>query len=81
MTRPNTLTRLVRPACLLGGILLLLIAVAPVSAQGGGTHTVQAGENLFRIALRYGVRWDVLARLNGIINPNRIFIGQVLLIP
>ncbi|MBN1964299.1 MAG: LysM peptidoglycan-binding domain-containing protein [Anaerolineae bacterium] len=45
------------------------------------THVVQTGENLFRIALRYGVRWDVLARLNGIINPNRIFIGQVLLIP
>ncbi len=52
-------------------------------AQPGGqrTHVVQAGENLFRIALRYGVTLDALMRANGITNPNLIYVGQVLRIP
>jgi LysM repeat protein len=42
---------------------------------------VQPGENLFRIALRYGVSmWDI-ARLNNILNLRLIYAGQVLLIP
>jgi LysM repeat protein len=46
-----------------------------------GTHVVQPGENLFRISLMYNLTWDVLARANGIFNPNFIFPGQVLVIP
>ncbi|MEP0762536.1 MAG: LysM peptidoglycan-binding domain-containing protein [Chloroflexota bacterium] len=45
------------------------------------THVVQPGENLFRIALRYGLTVDQLARYNGIYNPNLIFAGQVLRLP
>ncbi len=45
------------------------------------SHVVQPGENLFRIALQYGITWDVLARANGIYNANLIFPGQVLVIP
>jgi LysM repeat protein len=45
------------------------------------THVVQPGENLFRISLKYNITWDVLARANGITNPNLIFPGQVLVIP
>jgi LysM repeat protein len=45
------------------------------------THVVQPGENLFRIGLRYNVTFDVLARANGLWNPNLIFPGQVLVIP
>lgn len=45
------------------------------------THTVVAGENLYRIALRYGVTLQALADANGIANVNRIFAGQVLVIP
>jgi LysM repeat protein len=45
------------------------------------THVVQRGENLFRIALRYGVSYPVLAQVNGIIDPNRIYVGQVLNLP
>jgi len=45
------------------------------------THVVQPGENLFRIALKYNVSWDYLARYNGIYNANYIFAGQVLTIP
>lgn len=53
----------------------------PVVVQAPGTHTVQAGENLFRIALRYGLSVDELAKANGITNPARIYVGQVLEIP
>lgn len=45
------------------------------------THVVQPGENLFRIALRYGLTVDQLAHYNGIYNPNLIFAGQVLRLP
>ncbi|MBI5960605.1 MAG: LysM peptidoglycan-binding domain-containing protein [Chloroflexi bacterium] len=54
-------------------------AVPPVTRPG--THVVQPGENLFRISLRYNLTWDVLARANGIFNPNFIFPGQVLVVP
>lgn len=47
----------------------------------GRTHVVQRGENLFRIALRYGVPLADLARANNIANPARIFEGQTLVIP
>jgi LysM repeat protein len=44
-------------------------------------HVVQAGENLFRISLRYNVTLEALERANGIFNTNLIFPGQVLIIP
>lgn len=55
----------------------------PVTDGGaaGGTHVVQAGENLFRIGLRYGCTVQQMARANNIANPNRISVGQVLRIP
>lgn len=49
--------------------------------NSGKTHVVQAGENLFRIALRYGVSVDALARANGIGNSSLVFVGQSLRIP
>ena len=48
---------------------------------GYRTHVVQPGENLFRIALNYGVNMYDIARLNGIINLALIYAGQTLLIP
>ena len=53
----------------------------PQPVPGYRTHVVQPGENLFRIALRYGVNLYTLAALNGITNVSRIYAGQVLLIP
>ena len=44
------------------------------------THTVQRGENLFRIALRYGTTVQAIASANGIANPALIYVGQVLVI-
>jgi LysM repeat protein len=48
---------------------------------GGTTYVVQRGDNLFRIALRYGISYVYLAQYNGIADPSRIYVGQVLKIP
>ena len=48
---------------------------------GGTTYVVQRGDNLFRIALRYNMSYVHLAQYNGIANPARIYVGQVLRIP
>jgi len=47
----------------------------------GKTYTVQAGDNLFRIALKFGVSMQAIAAANGLGNYNFIYIGQVLKIP
>ena len=54
-----------------------------VSAPSGsaGIHVVQPGENLFRIALGYGLDTTTLARYNGITDPNKIYVGQKIKIP
>ncbi len=51
------------------------------TSYSGQTHVVQQGENLYRIALRYGVSMSALIAANGIVNPNVIYVGQVLRIP
>lgn len=51
------------------------------SAPGVVIHVVQRGENLFRIALNYGLTVDEIAAANGITNPASIIVGQRLIIP
>jgi LysM repeat protein len=70
--------------------LLVLMAVsvaivphaeaAPAAVTSNGTYVVRAGDTLNSIAARYGVSPSTLARVNGISNPNRIYIGQRLVI-
>ena len=62
-------------------LALGLALAAPAFAQGSIVHVVQPGENLFRIALRYGLTADTLARANGLSNASRIYAGQRLAIP
>lgn len=62
-------------------IVIISLLSLPTIAQDDGTHVVQSGENLFRIALRYGVDIDQLAQTNNITNVTHIFVGQVLTIP
>ena len=45
------------------------------------THTVQEGENLYRIGLKYGISWEVIARENNITDSRALLKGQVLKIP
>ena len=47
----------------------------------GVTHVVEPGENLFRIALRYGTSIGAIQNANGISNMNQIVVGQTLVIP
>jgi LysM repeat protein len=65
---------------LLAGVMLIY-SPKGVSAECGVYHTVQAGQNLFRISLRYGVSISSIAAANGIANVNLIYVGQRLYIP
>lgn len=75
----------------LGLILLLLLPLAaplgcgsrkPRETQQARTvHTVAAGENLYRIGLRYGVPAQEIARANGIRDVTALRVGQNLVIP
>lgn len=47
----------------------------------GRTYIVRHGDNLFAIAARFGRDVYAIARANGILNLNYIFVGQVLIIP
>ena len=51
------------------------------ASTGNTTHVVQAGDTLYRIALRYGVTVPAIAAANNITNTNLIRVGQVLIIP
>ncbi|PJF29702.1 MAG: hypothetical protein CUN52_07055 [Phototrophicales bacterium] len=77
--------------------ILLMLAISTVSAQTATptpaptttptpvpaqrTYVVQAGDNLFRIAIRFGTTYQALAAENGIANPRLIYVGQTLRIP
>ncbi len=61
--------------------LLTFFFVALPLVSADTTYVVQPGENLFRIALRHGLTTAQLAAYNGIVNPDRVYAGQVLLIP
>ena len=70
--------------------LLVLMAVsvaivphaeaAPASVTSNGTYVVRSGDTLNSIAARFGVSPSVLARANRISNPNKIYVGQRLVI-
>lgn len=53
----------------------------PAPAPAGGTYTVVAGDTLSGIAARYGTTYQYLAQINGIADPNKINVGQVLKVP
>ena len=52
-----------------------------VATNGDILHTVKSGENLYRIALAYGLSWQAVATYNGLTSPDQLVVGQVVHIP
>jgi polysaccharide biosynthesis protein PslG len=72
--------------------LMLIVLLGALAAFGsvlaqeatpatGVTYVVQPGDNLYRIAIRYGVSVDALVEANELTNSSVIFVGQTLQIP
>ncbi|MDW8270456.1 MAG: LysM peptidoglycan-binding domain-containing protein, partial [Anaerolineae bacterium] len=66
---------------LLGGLLLTGPGTAAAEAPGPRVHIVVAGDTLSALAQRYGVTVEAIAAANRLADPNRIVVGQRLLIP
>ncbi|MBI3165980.1 MAG: LysM peptidoglycan-binding domain-containing protein, partial [Chloroflexi bacterium] len=73
-----------------GDVLNVPVAVAiPLESESGGgsppaptrTHTVQAGDTLSGIAVKYATTVAAIASANNIVDINKIKVGQVLVIP
>ena len=56
-------------------------APAAFAADEELTHTVESGQNLHMVAMRYGISWAELAELNGLENPDEIEEGVELILP
>ncbi len=78
---PRKASAWIRGLVLLGLLWALGAVVGPLHAEEEGVHVVQRGESLSAIARRYQVDPVELARRNGIADPNRIYVGQRLIIP
>src|SRR5260221_14372994 len=63
------------------GLLVVIPTTHSLAQAPATTYTVQQGDNLFRISLRFGVSVAALQQANGISNANLIYVGQVLQIP
>jgi LysM repeat protein len=73
---------LVRVRTMLVVVFVMAALAVPASAHASGqVHVVQPGENLYRIARRYGTTIQAIANANGIRNPSYIWVGQRLFIP
>lgn len=57
---------------------IISVSSAPIQAPATSTYTVQSGDTLSSIAAKFGTNYQALASLNGISNPNLIYVGQVL---
>lgn len=57
---------------------IISVSSAPIQAPATSTYTVRSGDTLSSIASKFGTSYQALASLNGISNPNLIYVGQVL---
>ena len=55
--------------------------IGPDGRQYRLIYTVQPGDNLSTLGVIFGVNYLLIARVNGIENPDRIRVGQKLYIP
>lgn len=73
--------RTVRPHRRSGRRSTLIVGVAVMVALASAEYTVENGDTLGRIAAKHNTTVAALVEANGISNPNRIRIGQKLIIP
>lgn len=57
---------------------IISVSSAPIQTPATNTYTVRSGDTLSSIAAKFGTNYQALASLNGISNPNLIYVGQVL---
>ncbi|MCY3836686.1 MAG: LysM peptidoglycan-binding domain-containing protein [Anaerolineaceae bacterium] len=76
------------PELIHSGMTLVRPGQTPVSSPEGaapsaeyGTYTVVRGDTLGTIAARFNTNYFLIAEINGIANPDQIFVGQVLRVP
>jgi len=73
---------IVNPSLIYVGQRLVIPGTEPPPPSGNTTtYTVQRGDNLTRIAGRFNTTVAVLIQLNGLTNPNLLYVGQVLIVP
>jgi murein DD-endopeptidase MepM/ murein hydrolase activator NlpD len=65
----------INPAALTVGKALTIPGFAGVSGTLN-THGLEAGETLDSLALRLGLKRDTLVRLNGVVNPEQLYINE-----
>jgi LysM repeat protein len=83
--------RLLVPVAVIVAVVLMLMApVGALAAPNTGGHkggecdqwyTVKCGDTIGNIAWKFGVNSTKLAQVNGLHNPNKIWVGQQLWIP
>jgi LysM repeat protein len=56
-------------------------STTPTTTGGTTSYTVRAGDTLSGVAYRLGTTVNDIVSLNGIVNPNLIYVGQVLKVP
>lgn len=61
-----------------GQRLLIPSSVVNAVVPTAGRHVVQPGESLAHIALRYGTTPELITGMNSMVNPDRLYVGQLL---
>jgi LysM repeat protein len=85
MTTRRLVVTLIAVALMLTALANVAVAAPQNAPQAGYScvayYTVQAGDNLYRISLKYNVSMAALMAANGITNPDFVYAGQTLCIP
>ena len=58
-----------------------LVITVPVGSGGTQVYIVQPGDTLYGIALNFGITVQAIIDANNLLNPNRLDVGQQLIIP